>query len=443
MMNRVYLQPRVYKILFVFVILFVVSNFITNLFFIVLICLMFFLAILGFDIYYTTKLSKGISGKRIIESKLSLGDKQEITYEIKNESNKMTVVELVDELPIQFQFRSSIGTTIINPRTSKNIIFEARPLERGDYHYGNLYGYVSSISINLVKIKNLLSEETRVEVFPSIMQMKKYALMIFSQTASNLGIRKVRTIGENDEFELIRNYVTGDNMKWINWKATSRIGHLLVNQYQDSRSQSVYCIIDKGRSMEMPFGGLTLLDHAINSALVITNIVLQKYDKAGLITFSKNIDNALSAELMSRQLEAILQTLYAQKSDFKESNFSLLYHTIRKKISKRSILFLYTNFEDKYDLERNLEYFKLINKYHLLIVITFINTEIEAEAKKTELYSKSEIYQNTIAKSVLNDKEIITKILQNAGIQIILTRPEDLSINVINKYLEIKAKRLK
>ena len=96
----------------------------------------------------------------------------------------------------------------------------------------------------------------------------------------------MRRIGHSYEFEQIKNYVRGDDYRSINWKATSRRGHLMVNQYEDERAQQVYNIIDKSRSMKMPFNGMSLLDYAINTSLVISNVALQKHDRAGLMTFS-------------------------------------------------------------------------------------------------------------------------------------------------------------
>jgi len=155
--------------------------------------------------------------------------------------------------------------------------------------------------------------------------MKNMELQVFSKTATLAGIRKVREIGENDEFEQIRNYIVGDNVKSINWRATSRQGELMVNQYENSKSQQIFCIIDKGRSMKMPFDDLTLLDYAINTTLVTSNIILRKYDKIGLITFGNRIGHVINADAQSGQLQKITKALYDQQTDFQESNFEHSY----------------------------------------------------------------------------------------------------------------------
>ena len=272
--------------------------------------------------------------------------------------------------------------------------------------------------------------------------MRKYALQVFTQTATASGIRKIRQIGENDEFEQIKYYQQGDNVRSINWKATSRKNQLMVNQFQNTRSQMIYSVIDKGRSMKMPFDGLSLLDYAINSTLVISNIILKKYDKAGLITFSDKMGQLARAESTPKQLSFLAELLYNQSTDFKEANFELLFYTLQRQVRRRSVLLFFTNFEHMHDLDRNLPFLQALNRRHLMVVIFFTNTGL-IHAGNQPVQSISDLYLSTFATKTLVEKEQIRNRLQLHGIQTILTKPEDLSVAVINKYLEIKAKRMK
>jgi len=344
-------------------------------------------------------------------------------------------------LPIQFQHRGIIDYVDLNPNAVKEIKFSIRPTVRGIYEFGNMNVFVSNRFPGLIELRKALTGPETSHVYPSIIQMRKYELQLSSRTAHLQGIKKTRLIGENDEFEHIRAYVQGDNIKSINWKATSRNQELMVNQYQESRSQMIYSIIDKGRAMKMPFFDLTLLDHSINTALIISNIILKKFDKAGLLSFSNRIGSVVKAASNSGQLERITKELYAQKTDFLESNFELLYLTIRKNISRRSILLMFTNFEHPIDLERNLVYLRAISKLHLLIVIIFENNELELSSNLVAK-NKSDIYFKTFAQKTIADKERIKMTLEVNGIQCILTKPEDLPVNTINKYLELKSKKM-
>jgi uncharacterized protein (DUF58 family) len=193
--------------------------------------------------------------------------------------------------------------------------------------------------------------------------------------------------------------------------------------------------------MKMPFNGLTLMDYAINSSLAFSNIVLKKQDKAGLIIFSKTVGALLKADRGPRHLKKVMYALYKEKYDYTEADYEGLYTNIRKTIPNRSLLFLYTNFDSIYALERNISVLRLINKYHLLVVVFFENSELESYSK-TEAHDLLDIYQLTIAKKFILEKNQIYKELQKHGIQSIKCTPETLSANTINKYLELKSRGL-
>ena len=179
-----------------------------------------------------------------------------------------------------------------------------------------------------------------VPTYPSYMQLRKYDLMAFSNNLSQYGLKKIRRIGHTMEFEQIKEYVQGDDLRTINWKATAKKNQLMVNQFQDEKSQNVYMVIDKGRVMKMPFNGLSLLDYAINATLVLSNVILKKQDKAGILAFSKKVENRVVAEKRQSQMQLIMENLYNVKTDFFESDFSRLYVDIKKNINQRSLIML-------------------------------------------------------------------------------------------------------
>ena len=263
--------------------------------------------------------------------------------------------------------------------------------------------------------------------------------MAISNRLTETGIKKIRRIGQNMEFELIKEYVSGDDFRTINWKATARKNHLMVNHFQDERSQQVYSLIDKGRVMQMPFNGLSLLDYAINASLVISNIAIKKSDKAGLVTFQNRIGSMVVASKQSKQMANIMEVLYNQKTAYRESDFFSLYSHIRRKITQRSLLLLFTNFESIYGLQRQLPYLKSLNSQHLLVVIFFENTEMKSLLTQPA-GNLREVYYKAIAEKFSYDKKLIVKELLSHGIQAVLTTPEDLTVNTINKYLELKAR---
>jgi uncharacterized protein (DUF58 family) len=223
--------------------------------------------------------------------------------------------------------------------------------------------------------------------------------------------------------------------------ATAKKNSLMVNQFQDEKSQPVYSIIDKGRVMKMPFDALSLLDYAINATLVMSNVVLKKQDKAGMFSFSKKVENMVVAERRTSQMSLILENLYNVNTDFFESDYGRLYASIKQHITHRSLLLLYTNFETLDGLHRQLPYLKAIAKNHLLVVVFFKNTELTTMIQdKTETIQQ--VYDKVIAEKFAFEKRLIVNELKKYGIYSILTTPKNLTIDTINKYLEIKARGL-
>ena len=392
------------------------------------------------DLLILFRIKKGIRAHRFTPEKLSNGDDNELRIFMESTYPFPVTLNIIDEIPHQFQRRDMSFQYALMPGENKTIHYFLRPVKRGEYSFGAVNIFVSS-PLGLIARRYQFSQDKMVPVYPSYLQMRKYELMAISNRLTDTGIKKIRRIGQNMEFELIREYVPGDDYRTINWKASARKSHLMVNNYQDERSQQVYSLIDKGRSMQMPFNGMSLLDYAINASLVISNIALKKSDKAGVITFQHKIGTTLPASNRNHQMGQILEILYNQKTAFKESDFSALFSHVRRKISQRSLLLLFTNFESIYGVERQLPFLKSLAKYHLLVVIFFQNTELN-EVLTQPAGTLNQIYIKAIAEKFALDKKIIAKELQKNGIHSLLTTPEQLSVDTINKYLELKSRGL-
>ncbi len=377
--------------------------------------------------------------ERRLPERFSNGDENEVKLGITNQYPFTVLIEVIDELPVQFQNRSFSLREKLKPGEEKELHYKLRPVERGAYYFGNLYVYVRSL-LGLVERRFTNTEGAMVPVYPSFLRMRQYQLMAEAAQTVQSGNRRIRKIGHSMEFEQIKEYVPGDDVRTLNWKATARKGSLMVNSFTDEKSQQVYCVIDKGRLMKMPFNGLTLLDYAINASLVLCNVALHRQDKFGLISFDNKAGSALPADRKPVQLEKVLQMLYNQQTGFLESDFELLYTRTRALVKQRSLLILFTNFESLSGLHRQLPYLKRLAKYHLLLVVFFENTELTAKAEE-HINDLEELYIKTIAGKYVHEKQLIVRELQNAGILSILSPPEKVTVNAINKYIEIKTRQ--
>lgn len=392
-----------------------------------------FLTIVDYILLYR---EQGISADRRLPEKLSNGDQNPIYIYIRNDYSGLVHLRIIDEIPFQFQVRDFNLSQVIGANQEESLLYHLRPTERGEYLFGKLNVFARS-RIGLLERRYIFSDQAMIPCYPSFMQLRKYDLLAFTQNLYQHGHKKIRKVGYSKEFEQIREYVQGDDIRAINWKATAKRNSLMINQYQTERSQNIYMIIDKGRVMRMPFHGLSLLDYAINSSLVLSNVILRKEDKAGLMTFSRKVENRIVAERKPAQMGKILETLYNIDTDFKESDFSRLYVDINMYINQRSLIMLYTNFETIDSLYRQLPYLRAIAAKHLLVVVFFHNSEIDSLLNSPALTMES-IYDKAIAEKFHFEKKLIIQELRKYNIYSLLTKPEDLTVDSINKYLDIK-----
>ena len=391
------------------------------------------------DIILLYRTANGIFAKRHAPERLSNSDDNELGIYIENWYPFNINAGIIDEIPFQFQKRDIWFKTYLKPRQRKLINYMLRPTKRGEYEFGDIRVYVKS-PLGLISRRYNFKQAEVLPVYPSFLQMHKYELMAISNRLTEAGIKKIRRLGHSLEFEQVKNYVQGDDYRTINWKATARQGNLMTNSYTDERSQQVYCIIEKSRVMKMPFEGLSLLDYAINASLVLLNIALLKEDKAGLITISEKIGSVIPADRRHSQINKIMEVLYKEKTRYLETNMELLYNTVRNVIKQRSLVVFFTNYESMSAMQRQLPFLKRIANFHLLLVVFFENTELKKVSEKAADDVEG-IYIKTIAEKFAYDKKLIVKELAKNNIQSILSTPQNLTINTINRYLELKAKQ--
>ncbi|RZJ64502.1 MAG: DUF58 domain-containing protein [Flavobacterium sp.] len=396
------------------------------------------MAFLVLDIFVLFVSDKSIEAERDLPEKLSNGDENPVIIKLRNFYTFPVWAKVVDEIPIQFQIRNFEIARKLKPTSTDEFSYALRPTERGEYHFGKLNIYISS-PLRLVSRRFAFDDNRMVPTYPSYIQLRKYDLLAFSNHLFQYGVKKIRRIGHTMEFEQIKEYVSGDDIRTLNWKATAKKNMFMVNQFQDEKSQSVYMVIDKGRVMKMPFNGLSLLDYAINASLVLANVILKKQDRAGMFSFSKKVGNRVMAEKRSSQMQKILENLYNVTTDYFESDYSRLYADIRKSINNRSLIILYTNFETLEGLHRQLRYLKGIAKQHLLVVVFFQNTELDTIIN-TKSENIHEVYDKVVAEKFMFEKRLIVNELKKYGIHSVLTKPENLTLDTINKYLEIKSR---
>ena len=392
------------------------------------------------DIVLLYRGGASLDAARSMEERLSNGDVNEVRIRIGSRYDFEVHAEIIDELPVQLQVRDLVFHRDITAGGHVELRYEVRPVRRGEYAFGVVNVLVAS-PLRLAQRRYRLAGAQTVPVYPSYIQMRKYELLAISNRLQEAGVKRIRRVGNTMEFDQIREYVSGDDYRTVNWKATARRAGLMINQYQDERSQQVYCIIDKGRSMKMPFDGMTLLDYAINASLVVSNIAIHRGDRAGLLTFAKRVDTFIAADRRRIQMRGIVEALYRQTTDFRESDMEAVYAQGRRAITTRSLVLLFTNFDTLSGMQRRLPALSAMARNHLVVVIFFENTELR-ELLDTPARTTEQIYNKAIGEKLALEKKQIVKELALHGVHSILSAPENLTVDTINKYLEVKSRRL-
>lgn len=384
--------------------------------------------------------AKGVRAERQTHFKLSNGDENDVYISLHNFYSFVVETEIIDELPEQFQSRNFRVAYKLIAGEKKKFKYSLRPLSRGEYHFGNV-NVLTRTSLGLVKRRIVSGSPLMLPCYPSFLKLRQYELLAISDRLTDLGVKKMRRAGNSTEFDTIKEYVSGNDVRTINWKATARKSSLMVNHYRDERAQQMYAVIDMGRIMKMPFEGLSLLDYSINAALVLSHVCYIRHDKPGLITYSNTVRGTVMADRKGNQLNRIQETLYNAKTDFLESNPEKLVAFVRTKVTQRSLFLYFTNFETLTALKRQMNYMKQIARNHVLVVILFENTELD-QLLSTPAESTFDIYTQTIARKFDYEKRQVRLELLRAGIHCVYTKPSELTVNTLNKYLEIKSRGL-
>lgn len=438
--KSLFISRRWYWLFVSVILLFILSFGISLLFTIAQLLLLFVVvtSMLDYLILFTRK--DPVLVQRELSDRFSNGDQNPVKLVLTNQYPFRIRYRIIDELPDQFQRRDFRLDGELRPGETTELFYELRPTERGEYIFHDINVFIRS-PFGLVVRRKILPSEKMVKVLPSYLTLRQFELLAASHNLAESGSKRIRRQGQSLEFEQIKEYVIGDDIRNINWKATARKGgQLMVNNYTDEKSQQVYCVVDKGRVMKMPFDGMSLLDYAINATLILSRVALIKQDKAGIVTFGDQIGTYLPAGRRAMQMTNILEILYNQQTRFQETDYEKLHALVRTRITQRSLIVLFTNFESLSGLKRELPSIRAIARNHLLLVVFFENTGLkQIQTSGTE--DIEGLYIKTIAEKFAYEKRLIVKELNQHGILTILTAPENLTVQTVNKYLEIKARQ--
>ncbi|OPJ62127.1 DUF58 domain-containing protein [Clostridium oryzae] len=373
------------------------------------------------------------------EETLSIYEEENISFEIYNLSSRRLNFQIIDEVPeFHFKAENPIIKKEVAPHQKEIVSYILVPTKRGAFTFKNVYvKFTGKLGLCSKMFKVDLSREYK--IYPNIKNLRKYRLSICNNRAFRNGQRSLKTLGRGTAFESLREYVPGDEYRKINWKATARENKPIINQYEPEKNQHVYMFIDTGRSMSYTVRGYRKLDLAVNTALVMSDVVNQGGDKSGLLIFNTGVKNMIMPGKGAGHRNKMLEALYHIDYTNETSNYDEAFYHFKRKERHRSIVFMLTDFETTEEAEEMLKVLPAVSKNSIVVIIFIKNDKLEEMAAR-RAKNGEEVFNKGTALEMLQDRKRIISFLNRKGVFCIECEAEKVEFTAVNKYLEIKNK---
>lgn len=375
--------------------------------------------------------------KRSENDKLSIFEKEAISFTVYNKSEYKLNMELVDEIPeFHFKAEEKLMKGIIDKHEKRTLQYFVVPTKRGAYEFKSVYVRYEG-RLKLCKIQFSITLNKEYKIYPNLKNLRKYRLSITNNRQLRQGQRALRMLGRGTSFESLREYVTGDEYRKINWKATARGNKPIVNQYEPEKNQHVYMFIDTGRPMSYTIRGNRKLDMVVNTALVLSDIVNQNGDQSALLLFNTKVENMIAPGKGAVHRNKMLDGLYHIDYTNETSNYDDAFYYFKKKERHRSIVFIFTDFETIEEAENMLKVLPIISKNNLVIIM-LIKNEPLIEIASQKLKNQEQMFDKGVALELLDERKKIINLLNKRGVLCVECVSEKLEFTAINQYIQLK-----
>jgi uncharacterized protein (DUF58 family) len=374
--------------------------------------------------------------QRRVDQVLSIGICNAVHITINNTHHRPLPLKIRDEYPPAFDVTRSELQKTVPPHTTQDIPYEVIPYKRGEYAFQRIYTRRKSY-LGLWIFEKSFDLHTPVKVYPNVQMVKKYDILSRKQLLNLLGIKPSRVPGRGTEFEMLRDYQIDDEYRVIDWKATSKKATPISRVYQVERTKNLLLMIDAGRIMGVYTGELTKLEHAVNSALLVSFVALRLGERVGLCIFSSRIQAYIPIQSRSSHFNVIVEALYNLHPHEYESNYCKAFEYVARKNRKRSLIIVYSDLIEKYISRELIQYCSLLQKVHLPLCVAVQDLNIMKIAESIP-HTEQEHYRKAMALTLLRDRKMAIRALNQRGIRVVDELPQKLTISTLNRYLELK-----
>ncbi|KPK76057.1 MAG: hypothetical protein AMJ79_08505 [Phycisphaerae bacterium SM23_30] len=380
-----------------------------------------------------------ITIEREIPERISLSVPVRIAFQVRNTSRRRLDIYLAEQLPVGLEAQPAQCSGTFDPRASGTLQYRLVARRRGRHLLNQLDVRILP-RMGLFYRQYVVKMPAAVQVFPNLVDPKRYELMIRRGQPYEQGWARLRQVGQGSEFESLRYYLEGDDVSRIDWKATAKRSRVIVKNYEPQRQQNVLVALDLGRATAGEFQGVSRLDYLINATLMLAYVCLRQGDWFSLVAFSNRIENYLPPVRNLKSVERAARALYELEPRLVESDYDAACRFMGLKNRKRSLICLMTDIIDRQANADVLGYLARFARYHLPLLVTLTNPEIKMVADEP-LSKCQDHYSKATALDVLAARQEALTAMRHQGVLVLDVEPKKLTLQLINRYLEIKTTR--
>jgi len=377
---------------------------------------------------------------REVSPVLSVGARNPVRVHVFNSSSQPFDVELIDEYPLPATssvFPISLSVPAGIERAAK---YSLQPQRRGRSSFAAVHLRTAS-RLGFWTQQERRELTTDVRLYPDIRAVYRFELMARKNRLEELGLKMHRLRGQGSEFKRLRDYRREDELRQVDWKATARHQQLVSREFNVERNQNVLIMLDCGRSMRNESGGLAYMDRALNAAIMLSYIALGQGDTVGVYAFSSHLERAIKPVRGKPGIQTIIQHTFDLEARSEASDYSAAFEQIRRRYRKRSLAILLTHVIDDQHLATISRQVRSWRSPHLFLFVFLKDLGLTNLADRVPS-NDVEAFETGAASELLVSLAKSTATLRESGILLLETLPQNLSAELINQYLDIKARHL-
>jgi uncharacterized protein (DUF58 family) len=378
-----------------------------------------------------------LTATRTHDEILSLGTPNLITVAVENPTPIGFQIALRDALPDSSECTDTYSAKgWLSAYGTFSLAYHVQPMQRGEHAFGGLTVRIKT-ALGLWVVQREVVAPAPVKVYPNIQQTKQQSLLMRKMRMRQMGLRALRLRGQGAEFESLRDYMPDDELRKVDWKASARRGAMVTREYDVERSQSIMLVLDLGRTMATHLDFMTKLDYAVNAGVLLTYAATQATDRVGVMAFAEDVLAFSPPAKGGAQMSRVLEQLYPLQPRQVESNYKAAFTFLARHQRKRSLIVLFTDLVDPDSSKRLMDNLTLLHPQHLVLCVALSDYELRTMLAGAP-GSPTGMYQQAVAASVLEDRQLALAQLHQRGILTVDAAPSDLSVAVVNRYLGIK-----